>query len=505
MQDHYIVKVNANDSAWSISTDVTIVITDVNDNIPVFTDNFYTTVLPETKAKEVFVIQVFATDADIGRNREILYVIEPSNEEFWVNVSSGEIYTKQVLTLHNYPFKIYTFTVIAFDCGSVPLYSNTSVTVKLEPYNYYPPMFLPFHANIEYALSGGNASDFFWIQAENGKVTLNQTLVESINLYLSLIVVAKDQSSRSLSSQIEITFEVTGRNQFSPSFREPNVSFSIPEDLLVGSVIGKIQAEDRDYGPNGAITYSITSKNQYLPFLVGEASGLLTLITELDFEKEGIYHLQISATDGGWVSKTTKLNVTVIVMDVNDNPPAFSSSEYVTSVPENSEIGTNVLDVKAVDADSVSGIILVNSPLDRELWPVYNLTVIAIDNGSPPATGTTNVIVSIGDVNDNAPKLTLTEAQVKENQPEGTIVARLDAYDSDLPSNQRPFIYWLVNSSSESVFSLTPDGVLVTTRPTDREQMSAYRILVAVRDAGIPPLSSTTIGFSCHCPFGKIN
>lgn len=756
MQDHYILKVNANDSAWSISTDVSVVINDVNDNRPVFSDNFYTVILPETKDKEVFVLQVLATDADMGKNSEIIYVIEPSNEKFWVNDSSGEIYTKTPLILHDSAYEIYQFTITAFDCGSVPLYSNTTVIVRLEPYNYHPPLFLPFQpvialpyhmavgteviqftavdqdvnnssVGIEYVVSGGNASNFFRIQRDSGKVILNQSLVESVNLSLTLLVLTKDQGSPSLSAQAEITFKITERNQFSPSFREPNVTFSVPEDLSVGSVIGKIQAEDGDYGPNGAIKYCITTENQYLPFSVGEASGLLTLIRELDFETEGVYHLQIKAKDGGWVSHTAMSNVAVVVMDMNDNPPVFSSSEYITSMPENSGIGANVLDVKAADADSganaqisyslvaghvdkfaidsrngtittldvfdyeqeqifditikasnvfglalfslaravihisdineftptfrkkqfnfwvfknvsvgtrignvsatdddggpqgqvfylmfgqnkylgfdinklsgeifttrslrkqgnsqvalkvlaknsgvisgtdvdetlvhisvidtndapiftsalylanvtedspietsvitvsaldqdsildwnsfffsikngntnssfaidpFSGVISVNSPLDRELIPTYNLTVTATDNGSPPATGTANVIVTIDDVNDNAPKLTFTGAQVKENQPQGTIVAKLTASDSDLPPNQGPFTYWLVNPSTESAFSLTPDGVLFTTSIIDREQTSAYQVMVAVRDAGIPVLSSITM------------
>lgn len=263
-QDHYILKVNANDSAWSISTDVTLVIADVNDNRPVFPDNFYSVVLPQTQVREVFVMQVFAIDADIGQNGEVLYVIEPQNDKFWVNASSGEIYTKQPLTLHNAAFHIYQFTVIAFDCGSAPLNSNTTVTVRLEPYNHFPPMFvplgplivIPYHMDVGTEVVQFTAIDQA-VQVNNGKVTLNQSLTESMNMFFTASVIAKDQGIPSLSSQTEITFEIIGRNQFPPSFREPDVLFSVPEDLPVGSVIGKIHAEDRDYGPNGVVMYCI--------------------------------------------------------------------------------------------------------------------------------------------------------------------------------------------------------------------------------------------------------
>ncbi|XP_030007933.1 protocadherin Fat 4 [Sphaeramia orbicularis] len=756
LEDHYIVKINANDSAWSISTDVTIIITDVNDNIPVFSEHLYSVFLSESTDEEVFVLQVLATDADTGENGHILYIIEPPNERFWVNASTGEIYTKQPLMLQNSDYDIFQFTVVAFDCGSDPLHSNTTVIVTLEPHNHYAPVFLPLQrviaipydmfigtevvqftaidqdinnssTDIEYYLIGGNASEFFWIHGDTGKVVLNQSLSESINVFLTFSVEAKDKGLPPLSSQTQITFEITGTNQFSPSFKEPDVTFTVPEDLPEGSVIGKIEAEDEDSGSNGVIMYCITEETLHLPFSVGESSGLIILTRELDFEKESIYQFQITATDGGWASKSGLSNVTVVVVDVNDNPPVFLVPEYIISLPENSEIGTNVLDVKAADADSgpyaqisysltaghvdkfvidsrngtittleifdyeqeptfditikasnldghslfslahvviqisdvnefkpsfkakefhfsvsrnvpiatrvgkviatdhdrgpegqvfylmfgqnknmgfeinqisgeiyttsslrkqgntqvvlkvlaknsgvitgmdvdealvqisvidindapmfssslyfanvtedsevgtyvttvsaldqdsvlkwnhfffsiekgntnfpfavnpSTGVISVNSPLDREQWPMYNLTVTATDNGSPPATGTTNVIVTVVDVNDNAPKLTVTEAQLKENLPQGTVVVKLNATDSDLPPNQGPFTYWLVNPVIDTTFSLTPDGVLFTTRPVDREQTAVYKLQVAVRDAGVPPLSSTTM------------
>nr|XP_008274874.1 PREDICTED: protocadherin Fat 4-like [Stegastes partitus] len=616
--------------------------------------------------------------------------MEDLDVPFAIEETSGELFTTNFLDRET--VAIYRLTVIGSDKHPTqPLSSSVLVTVLIGDINDHWPQFMdsPYVAYMPTGL-------------------------------------APDPGTPSLTSHTEITFEITGRNQFAPSFSKPHVIFSVPEDLPVGSVIGKIQAEDGDYGPNGAIMYCITPENLYLPLSVGDVSGLLTLIKELDFEKESTYYFQIKAKDGGWVSKTGMVDVTVTVMDVNDNPPVFSSSEYTTSVPENSEIGTNVLHVTATDNDSgtntqisysliaghvdkfaidsrngtittlvvfdyeqehifditikasntggptlfslahvviqisdvneftpkfkkkefnfsvfknvsigtligkvtatdydqgsegqvfylmfgqsksmgfevdklsgeihttnslrkqgnshvvlkvlaknpgvitgmdidetlvrisvidtndpptfistlyvanvledspagtsvvtvsaedqdsvldwnrfffsiengntnfafavdlSSGLISVNSSLDRELWPVYNLTVTATDNGSPPATGTTTVIVTIGDVNDNAPKLISTEAQVKENQPEGTVVIRLNASDSDLPPNQGPFTYWLLNPSTVSAFSLTTDGVLLTTQAVDREQISTYQLLVVVGDAGFPsPLSST--------------
>ncbi|KAG7478673.1 protocadherin Fat 4-like [Solea senegalensis] len=785
----YIITITAVDSGLPPLTGtltVHVIVDDVNDHRPEFTEEVYNTIVYEDSPPGTVFAMITASDHDDGLNSEIRYFTDNPDVPFAIEETSGELLTTDVLDRETVAIYNLTFTNSPYVAhvpselppGSIVCAMNVDVLnysfsedepvgtlVALVSARYLriprllrqmqilgrmcsPPLIaIPYHmavgnevvqftavdldvsnssAGIQYSLNGGNASDFFWIQADDGKVQLKQSLTESINSFLTLIVVAKDQGIPPLSSQTHVTFEITGRNQYSPSFREPNVTFSIPEDLPAGSVIGRIQAEDGDYGPNGVIAYCIVPANLPLLFSVGEVSGLLTLTKELDFEREVIYHLQIKATDGGWISKTGMMNITIVVMDVNDNPPVLSFSEFLTLVPENSEIGTNVLDVKATDADSglnaqivysliaghvdkfaidprsgtittldvfdyeqeqifdvtvkasnigghnlftlahvviqivdvneftpaftkmefnfsvfknvpvgtvvgkitatdddqgpegqvfylmfgqnkhmgfnihklsgeiyttgslrkhsnsdivlkvlaknsgvitgvnvdeslvhisvfdtndapvftsaiylanvtedspvgtsvitvsaldqdsildwnrvffsieggntnlsfaiepLSGVISVNSPLDRETFEIYNLTVTATDNGSPPATGTTNVLVSIGDINDNTPKLTLTKAQVKENQPQGTIVTRLNASDLDIPPNQGPFMYWLVNPSTDSAFSLTPDGVLFTTRPIDRELTPIYRILLAVRDAGIPVLSSTT-------------
>uniref|UniRef100_A0A669E8E9 Cadherin domain-containing protein n=1 Tax=Oreochromis niloticus TaxID=8128 RepID=A0A669E8E9_ORENI len=466
---------------------VIITVLDRNDNAPRFSQIFLTEVSEDTPVGETvikaFVLQILATDADIGKNSEIFYVIDPQHEEFWVNATTGEIYTKQPLMLRDCNFEIYQFMVTAFDRGSIPLHSNVTIRVRLEQYNHHPPIFfplqplmaIPYHlavgsevvqftavdldvngnSSIKYFLNGGNASDFFWIQGDTGKLILNQTLGENENQILTLIAVAEDEGTPPLISQAEITFQITGRNQFTPSFSESYVTFSVPEDLPVGSVIGKIQAEDGDYGPNGAITYNITPENQFLPLSVGEFSGLITLIRELDFEEQTIYHFQIKAKDEGWFSKTGTLNVTVLVMDVNDNPPVFSSSEYITSVRENSAVGTNVLDVTATDidsganaqifysligghidkfaVDSGNGTITTLAMFDYEQEQMFDLTIKGSNTGGHALFSLAHVVIQISDVNEFTPRFIKKEFNfsVLKNVPIGTVIGKVTATDGD--------------------------------------------------------------------------
>ena len=88
------------------------------------------------------------------------------------------------------------------------------------------------------------------------------------------------------------------------------------------------------------LTYSISSNPA---FSINEFSGAITLTAPLDYETTQEYvSITITATDSDGDIAVAQLEVTVL--DVNDNPPIFSSqSGYSASVPEDLPVGSAVI------------------------------------------------------------------------------------------------------------------------------------------------------------------
>lgn len=80
-----------------------------------------------------------------------------------------------------------------------------------------------------------------------------------------------------------------------------------------------------------------------------------------------------------------------------------------------------------------------------------------MDNGSPPATATTLVSVTVTDANDNDPIFAEERYSwnVEENLPRGAVVGRLKASDPDLGQNADVTFSIIPSNSSFQVDPLT--------------------------------------------------
>ncbi|NXI78164.1 PCDGB protein, partial [Rhipidura dahli] len=145
------------------------------------------------------------------------------------------------------------------------------------------------------------------------------------------------------------------------------------------------------------------------------------------------------------------------------------------------------------DLDSETGVITLLQSLDFEEGDAYVLEVQARDGGG--LFDTAKVAITVTDVNDNAPELTVTSQlrAISEDSPPETVVALLYVGDRDSGANGEvrcsldgdvPF---RLQSSHGSYYSV------VTARELDREQVSEYNVTVRAADGGSPPLQSSAV------------
>ena len=107
---------------------------------------------------------------------------------------------------------------------------------------------------------------------------------------------------------------------------------------------------DIDAGNNAKIIFSIFSSDDEGIASINNITGQLTLQKNLDRETKANIKLVINATDQGKPSLNSSVNLTIVVIDVNDNAPTFAGKMNL-SINENVVIGTFVTKLQADDKD----------------------------------------------------------------------------------------------------------------------------------------------------------
>lgn len=97
---------------------------------------------------------------------------------------------------------------------------------------------------------------------------------------------------------------------------------SVGENTPLGTVVFRVRATDADYGNNSIITYSLLPSEYAEKFSIGASSGNISVIEKLDRETTSEIILSINATDATF---TVTSELFVVITDVNDNKPIFSS------------------------------------------------------------------------------------------------------------------------------------------------------------------------------------
>lgn len=173
-----------------------------------------------------------------------------------------------------------------------------------------------------------------------GELTLKRVFEADLsNAEYKVVIVATDGGFPSLSSEVELPITVI--NKAMPVFDKPFYGVTVRENVPVSTSVLCINATS----PEGqSIIFTITDGDLSLQFDIGFDTGIITVIYPLDYETIQYYRLTVKATDTLTGAKS-EVDVDIVVMDVNDNPPLFQNTSYSAVHPENSMIGTTVLQV----------------------------------------------------------------------------------------------------------------------------------------------------------------
>ena len=521
-----LVATDNGDQPLTGQTKVELILSDVNDNAPIFSQSQYHVQLVEDTGVSTTVVIVAAEDADTGSNAEVSFSISDQDDvPFAINKTSGAVYTVEVLTPDN-----FTILVVARDGGSPQQTSMALLLINVFSVESVLPRFtqpvykvsLPENATIGTYITTISAMDpfsnaslmyflnstVFSVNSTTGEIFTNIQLDRESQSVYTIDITARSSDNRE--GVAELVVMVIDVNDFPPKFAQDAYSFFVSEDASIGQVVGQIAANDVfDEGENALITgYSLKSSS----FAIN-SNGTITVASKLDREEQAEHSFEGFAVDGGNPSLTGSTIVTVAIGDVNDNAPMFSKDLFLASSLEEVQQPLFVLNVTAFDADEglnakisystnsaefsigeSTGEVYTNIVLDFEEESSYSFTVFARDGGSPTLNASVTVQVNVIDVDDTPPHFNQSEYFVKlvEELPPSTHIIKLVAVDSD--SNNSAIVYSIVEGDQSKFFTVDPSsGDLFIAEAMDRESSVKYSVTVSAHSGNIALSATTTV------------
>lgn len=281
---------------------------------------------------------------------------------------------------------------------------------------------------------------------------------------------------------------------------------SVDENVPIGTNVVNVSATDADVGSNAAIVYRFSSSTTAATFYIDQSSGQINTAAKIDYEATPEYRFNVTASDGKF---STETEVEIEVLNLNDNNPKFEKA-YFVNIAEDKDVSSSVVTVTASDLDSFgmlsytllnntasfsidsqTGEIQTTVGLDREKKSYYAILVKVEDGGSPKRFAETTAIVSVSDINDNAPYFKNLSAgvNVTENTDADSFFTVV-AYDKDIGINAQ-LEYEILAGTGSDKFRIDPStGRISTAVKLDREKASSYTMNIIAKDKGSPSLAS---------------
>ncbi|KAF3838390.1 hypothetical protein F7725_010158 [Dissostichus mawsoni] len=543
----------------SSNVTVSVFISDVNDNSPQILypapegNSFMTELVPKAAHGGSLVSKVIAVDADSGQNAWLSYHIVKSTDPglFTIGLHSGEIRTqrdisesdsmKQNLIVsvkdNGQPSLSATcsmYLLISDNLAEVPELKDISYDEKNSKLTSYliialvsvSTFFLTFIIIIlgvrfcrrrkpRLLFDGAVAIPSAYLPPNYADVDGTGTLRSAYNYDAYLTTVTMGCSRFALLYGVAFIF--LGLH---PGYGD--VSYSIPEEMKRGSVIGNIAKDlGLDLGRLSARKARIDTEDNVVKYCgVNLNNG--DLIVQERIDREGLCAKKASCVLKQELVLENPLElhrISIRVQDINDNSPQFKEESFILKLENQTrahdgDIGENAvqsytlqendhfkLNVKTKGGGRKYGELVLDKELDREGKKEIMFLLTAFDGGSPQKSGTVVIHVTVLDANDNVPVFSqaVYEASLPENSPQDTLVIRVSATDADEGINGEVTYGFDHVSDENQVFSLDPKtGEVKVARSIDYEKESSYEMQISAKD-GLGLASYATLLIEIRC------
>ncbi|CAN8189757.1 unnamed protein product [Coccothraustes coccothraustes] len=432
------------------STQVNIVVLDVNDNSPVFRQKIFVGKVLENSPEGTVVLTVLAADPDAGVNGDITYefsqAVSQTDNPFTIDSVSGEIKLTKPLDFE--AAQTHELSVSATDGGGLSAICRVLVEVLDVNDNAPEVVVSSFSSPLPENTVPGTVVALFTVRdrdsGANGKIScaledqLFFSLRPAYKNYYELVTVsaldreetpqyvlrvtAADAGLPPLTTTQTFTVDISDVNDNAPVFNQSSYTMYVRENNVPTVFVGGVSAADADVGLNAKVTYSLApEQGPERPWCscisVNSENGHVFVLRPLDYEHLRQTEVTVSASDAGSPPLRANVSVRLVVLDENDNAPLVlypaqeSSPASSELVPVSAQAGYLVSKVVAVDADSgqnswlsyhllkatdpglfsvglQSGEVRLRRPVTERDSVKHKLLVLVRDNGKPPLSAT---------------------------------------------------------------------------------------------------------------------
>ena len=462
-KQQYALTLVLTDGNTTVTKDITVLVTNVNDVTPVITS------LATFSAAEnqTAIGLVEASDAE---GDDLTYAVSGSE----ISITSSGVLS--FIAAPDYESKTSYIETVTVSDGVNPV--SQDITVNITNVNDVAPVISSSAtfsaAENQIAIGSVSASDVegddltFSISGNEIAISPSGVLTfisapdyESKTAYTATITVSDGE----LSDSQDITVNITNVNDIPPVISS-GATFSAAENQIA---IGSVEASDAE---GDDLIYTVSGSEISI-----NSSGVLSFIVAPDYESKSLYTATVTVNDG---VNSTSQDITVNITNVNDVAPVISSSATFSAAENQTAIGSvSASDAEgddltyAVSGDEISisnsGVLAFKNAPDYESKSTYTETVTVSDGVK---SSTQDITVNITNVNDVAPVISSSATfSAAENQ---TAIGSVEA--SDVEGDD------LTYSISGSEISISSSGVLSFISAPDYESKTSYSATVTVSD-----------------------